>query len=79
MTGNTIAGPARGSGRFCERLEGVGALRPGLTRKHAVDQVAAMFSAEIYEELTGRRSGWSPDEYERRLFERLSEILLTVD
>jgi AcrR family transcriptional regulator len=68
-----------GIGRFCARLQGVGALRSGLTRKHAVDQVAAMFSAEIYEELTGHRSGWSPDEYERWLFERLSEILLPVD
>ena len=29
--------------------------------------------------LTGRRSGWSPDEYERRLFERLAESRLTVD
>ena len=68
-----------GIGRFCARLEGVGALRSGLTQEHAVDQVAAMFSAEIYEELTGHRSGWSPDEYERWLFERLSEILLPVD
>ena len=68
-----------GIGRFCARLEGGGALRSGLTQGHAVDQVAAMFSAEIYEELTGHRSGWSPDEYERWLFERLSEILLPVD
>jgi hypothetical protein len=30
-----------------------------------------MFSAEIFEELTGHRSGWSPDEYERWLAERL--------
>jgi hypothetical protein len=41
--------------------------------------VAAMFSAEVYEELTGARSGWTPDEYERWLFERLSEILLGAD
>ena len=65
-----------GVGRLCSRLEAVGALRPGLTHKRAVDQVAAMFAAEIYEELTGHRSGWSPDEYERWLFERLSEMLL---
>jgi AcrR family transcriptional regulator len=65
-----------GVGRLCSRLQAVGALRPGLSHKHAVDQVAAMFSAEIYEELTGHRSGWSPDEYERWLSERLSEILL---
>src|SRR5918992_3745184 len=65
-----------GLGRLCSRLEALGALRSGLSHKHAVDQVAAMFSAEIYEELTGHRSGWSPDEYEHWLSERLSEILL---
>jgi AcrR family transcriptional regulator len=64
-----------GIGRFCARLRAVGALRSGLTHQSAVDQVAAMFSAEIYEELTGR-SGWSPDEYERWLSERLAEFLL---
>ena len=62
--------------RFCSRLQTLGALRPELTVQRAVDQVAAMFSAEIFEELTGHRSRWSPDEYERWLFERLSEILL---
>ena len=66
-----------GVARMCSRLEAVGALRKGLTHKLAVDQVVAMFSAEIYEELTGRHSGWSPDEYERWLVERLSEILLS--
>jgi AcrR family transcriptional regulator len=65
-----------GVGRMCARLEAVGALRPGLTHKLAVDQVVAMFSAEIYEELTGPHSGWTPDEYEQWLVERLSEILL---
>jgi AcrR family transcriptional regulator len=65
-----------GVGRLCSRLEAIGALRAGLTHSKAVDQVAAMFAAEIYEELTGPRSGWSPDEYEGWLFDRLSEILL---
>lgn len=65
-----------GVGRLCSRLEAVGALRPGLTHKLAVDQVVAMFSAEIFEELTGPHSGWTPDEYERWLAERLTEILL---
>ena len=65
-----------GLGRLCSRLQAIGALRSGLTVKHAVDQAAAMFSAEIFEELTAPRSGWSPDEYERWLCERLSEILL---
>ena len=65
-----------GVGRLCTRLEAIGALRPGLTHKLAVDQVVAMFSAEIYEELTGPHSGWAPDEYEQWLVERLSEILL---
>ena len=63
--------------RFCSRLQAVGALRPELTPQRAVDQVAAMFSAEIFEELTGHHSGWSPDEYERWLYERLAEILLS--
>jgi AcrR family transcriptional regulator len=65
-----------GVGRLCTRLEAVSALRPGLTHKLAVDQAVAMFSAEIYEELTGPHSGWTPEEYEQWLFERLSEILL---
>lgn len=64
---------------LCSRLQATGALRSGLTLKQAVDQAAAMFSAEIFEELTGHSSGWSPDEYERWLTERLSEILLRPD
>jgi AcrR family transcriptional regulator len=64
---------------LCSRLQATGALRPELTLQRAVDQVAAMFSTEIFEELTGHRSGWSPDEYEQWLSERLSEILLPPD
>ena len=60
----------------CSRLQAIGALRSDLKLKRAVDQVTAMFSAEIFEELTGPRSGWSPNEYERWLSERLSEMLL---
>jgi hypothetical protein len=55
----------------CSRLQAIGALRSGLKLKQAVDQVAAMLCAEILEELTGHRSGWSPEEYERWLSERL--------
>ena len=60
---------------MCERLRALGALRPGLELQRAVDQVAALCAAEIYEELAGR-SGWSPDEYERWLTERLRDVLL---
>jgi TetR/AcrR family transcriptional regulator, regulator of cefoperazone and chloramphenicol sensitivity len=60
----------------CSRLQALGALRPGLTRERAVDQVAALFAAEVYEELTGEPSHWSPDEYEGWLNERLREVLL---
>jgi AcrR family transcriptional regulator len=65
--------------RLCSRLQTLGALRPELTLERAVDQVAAMFSTEIFEELTGHRSGWTPEEYERWLVERLSEMLLRAD
>jgi AcrR family transcriptional regulator len=65
-----------GIARVCSRLEALGALRPGPARKYAVDEVAAMCSAEIYEELTGHRSGWSPEQYERWLSERLAAILI---
>ncbi len=65
-----------GLDRICGRLEELGALRPGLTRRRAADQIAALCVAEIYEELTGPRSGWSPDEYERWLHDRLREVLL---
>jgi AcrR family transcriptional regulator len=64
---------------LCARLQTLGALRTDLTLERAVDQVAAMFSAEIFEELIGPRSGWSPDEYERWLAERLGEMLLRPD
>jgi AcrR family transcriptional regulator len=62
--------------RMCGRLQTLGALRKGLTRRKAADQMAALFVAEIYEELTGPRSGWSPDEYERWLRDRLGDVLL---
>jgi AcrR family transcriptional regulator len=65
-----------GIAHMCTRLEALDALRPGLTRERAVDQVAALFAAEIYEELTGDPAGWSPDEYEHWLNERLREVLL---
>ena len=62
-----------GIARMCSRLS---ALDPGLDQVRAIDQVAALFAAEIYEELTGQRSRWSPDEYEEWLFERLRDVLL---
>jgi hypothetical protein len=62
--------PADGRGRHEHRE------RPGLTRRSAVDQVAAMWAAEIFEELTGPQSGWSPDAYEDWLTERLEAMLL---
>jgi AcrR family transcriptional regulator len=65
-----------GIAHACDRLEALGALRPGLSRERAVDQAAALFAAEIYEELTGEPSGGSPHEYEQWLHERLREVLL---
>ena len=59
----------------CTRLEALEALRPGLAPERAADQVAALFAAEVYEELTD--AGWSPDEYEEWLGERLREMLLS--
>jgi TetR/AcrR family transcriptional regulator, regulator of cefoperazone and chloramphenicol sensitivity len=61
---------------MCTRLQALDALRDGLALKRAVDQVAALFSAEIYEELTGDRSRWSADEYEQWLYDRLRGVLL---
>ena len=60
--------------RMCGRLDALGALRPGLTRERAVDGIAALFSAEIYEELA--HAGWSPDEYEEWLAERCADAVL---
>lgn len=65
-----------GIARACGRLEALGALKPGLTVERAVDQVAALFAAELYEVLTGPASGWSPDEYESWLADRLADVLL---
>ncbi len=61
----------------CARIEALGALRPGLTPERAADQVAALFAAEVYEELT--LAGWSPGEYEQWLVERLRDVLLSPD
>ena len=61
---------------MCTRLEALGALRPGLTPKRAVDQAAALFAAEVYEELTSAPLRWSPEDYERWPYERLREVLL---
>lgn len=47
-----------------------------LDAKRAIDEVSALFSAEVYEELTGHRSNWSPDEYEDWIFGQLRGILL---
>ena len=65
-----------GIGRMVARLEGLGALRDGLEPKRAVDQVAALFSSEIYVELTGELSGWTADEYEEWLAERIADSIL---
>ena len=62
--------------RLCGRLDDFGALRPGLTRRRAADQMAALCVAEIYEELTGAHAGWTPDEYEGWLRDRLGDALL---
>jgi hypothetical protein len=35
-----------------------------------------LFSAEVYEELTGPRSGWSPAEYVDWLAERIRDAVL---
>lgn len=64
-----------GIARLCERLDALGALGPGLTARRAEDQVAALFSAEVYEELTGSRSGWSPDEYEEWLAAQIASAI----
>lgn len=63
---------------LCARLQALGALRASLTVERAADQAAAMFSAEVYAELTGPRSGWTPDDYEEWLAERLAEMLLAI-
>ncbi len=63
-------------GAMCSRLQALGALRPELTLASAVDQVAAMLAAEVFEELTGPPSGWSADAYERWLAEWLAAMLL---
>lgn len=65
--------------RLCARLDALGALSGGLTVRRAVDQIAALFSAEIYEELTSHRSRWSPAEYEHWLAERMSDAVLRAD
>ena len=62
----------QGIARMCARLGELGVSVDG----RSADQVAALFAAEVYEELTGPRSGWSPDAYEAWLAQMLRAALL---
>jgi AcrR family transcriptional regulator len=62
----------QGIARMCTRLGQLGVR----VDSRSADQVAALFAAEVYEELTGPRSGWSPDAYEDWLANVLRAALL---
>lgn len=65
-----------GIARLCRRLEELGVLRSGLDQARAVDQAAALFASEIYGELVDR-SGWSAEQYEVWLSDRLRDMLVS--
>ena len=68
---------AKGSIGMCGRLQELGALRPGLTRRRAVDQIEALVRLrDLRRAHSARPSGWSPEQCERWLRDRLREVLL---
>jgi AcrR family transcriptional regulator len=51
------------------------ALRAGITRRHAIDQVWLLMDPAVYHRLT-RYRGWSPTHYERWFTDTITRLLL---
>jgi len=51
------------------------ALRPGITRRHAIDQVWLLMDPAVYQRLT-RYRGWSPADYEKWFTGTIRRLLL---
>jgi len=51
------------------------ALREGITRRHAIDQVWLLMDPAVYHQLT-RYRGWSPASYERWFTDTIARLLL---
>jgi AcrR family transcriptional regulator len=51
------------------------ALRAGLTRRHAIDQVWLLMDPAVYQRLT-RYRGWRPAQYERWFVDSIARLLL---
>ena len=64
-----------GNGRPRDRLDELGALRPGINRSRALDIMRAIDTFESYVELTLRRD-WPPDEYAQWFRDLLAQRLL---
>jgi AcrR family transcriptional regulator len=59
-------------------IDGIGdraALRAGLTRRHAIDQVWLLMDPAVYQRLT-RYRGWSPADYEKWFTDTITRLLL---
>ena len=59
-------------------IDGIGdraALRAGLTRRHAIDQVWLLMDPAVYQRLT-RYRGWSPADYEKWFTGTITRLLL---
>ena len=59
-------------------IDGIGdraALRAGLTRRHAIDQVWLLMDPAVYLRLT-RHRGWSPADYETWFTGTITRLLL---
>ena len=52
-----------------------GTLRPGTTRRHAIDQVWLLMDPAVYQRLTQYR-GWSPRRYERWFIETVTRLVI---
>ena len=75
----TVAERDRGRDEFfgvvVDRLDALGALRPGVTPARALDVLRAVVTVEAYVELVQRR-GWTGDEYRTWLLDLLQHQLL---
>jgi AcrR family transcriptional regulator len=56
---------------ICDRA----AFRPGITRRHAIDQVWLLMDPAVYQRLT-RYRGWSPADYETWFTDTITRLLL---
>jgi AcrR family transcriptional regulator len=67
-----------GATSVIDSIRSVGELRPGLTRRRAIDVLWLLNSPTVFSHFV-RRAGWSPDQYQQWLADAMVNQLLTDD